>query len=398
MPDDCDYGARPGVGIGREPIFAPGLRPATPAGRARKAFGISLSIAWILWPILELATSGAPAWRMVAVYAGVGAWIAIYMGWILARIQEPTDTQNLLLLSVLLAGAVALTVADRPSWAVLFVYCATAGGIAINNDRWAARWIIGCTAVCAVVLFGVLGDPDGIGISLTATTLAIGFLLFSFGRLIRANAALRGAQEELAVRRVDDERLRFARDLHDLLGHDLSVISLKAQLARRLMERDPEAAQRELRDVEDVARHGADAGARGGLRLPPARAGLRAGRRAQCAGRGGHRLHRGARRRVAAAQPGGGPGLGRARGDDERHPPQRGAPLRDPHRGRRRGGDARGDRRRLHRRQRRRATRTARACAAWPSGPPRRAGAWTPGRGRRAATGCACRSRSARWP
>ncbi len=64
----------------------------------------------------------------------------------------------------------------------------------------------------------MLGDPDGIGISLTATTLAIGFLLFSFGRLIRANAALRSAQDEIAVRRVDEERLRFARDLHDLLG------------------------------------------------------------------------------------------------------------------------------------------------------------------------------------
>jgi two-component system sensor histidine kinase DesK len=114
--------------------------------------------------------------------------------------------------------------------------------------------VIVCTLTCAAVLFGALGDPDGIGISLTATTLAIGFLLFSFGRLIRANAALRMAQEEIAVRRVDEERLRFARDLHDLLGHDLSVISLKAQLARRLMDRDPEVALRELADVEQVAR------------------------------------------------------------------------------------------------------------------------------------------------
>ena len=208
MPDDCrsaaDWGARPGIGIGREPIFAPGLRPATPAGRARKAVGICLSMAWLLWPVLELATSGATVWRMLAAYAGIAVWVAIYMGWILARIQEPTDTQNILLLSVLLAGAVALTIADRPAWSVLFVYCATAGGISISNDRWAARWIITCTAVSADVLFGVLGDPDGSGISLTATTLASGVLLFSFGRLIRANAALRGAHEELSVLRVDE--------------------------------------------------------------------------------------------------------------------------------------------------------------------------------------------------
>ncbi len=136
------------MGRGREPLFSPGIRPATPAGRARKAFGITLSMAWILWPILELATSGASAGHMLAAYATAGVWVAIYMGWILARIQEPTDAQNIALLSVLLAIAVALTIADLPSWSVLIVYCASGGGISISNDRWAARWIIVCTAVC----------------------------------------------------------------------------------------------------------------------------------------------------------------------------------------------------------------------------------------------------------
>jgi two-component system sensor histidine kinase DesK len=250
----CDYGKHPGLRPGREPMFAPGLRPATPAGRARKALGILFSMAWLIWPLIELTTSGAPAWRMVVVLAAIGVWVAIYLVWVLGRVQEPSDRENLVFLSVLLLGAVTLTVFDRGSWSVLFVYCSSAGGISLGNDRWAARWVIFCTLICAAVLFGALGDPDGIGISLTATTLAIGFLLFSFGRLIRANAALRMAQEEIAVRRVDEERLRFARDLHDLLGHDLSVISLKAQLARRLMGRDPSAAERELTDVQEVAR------------------------------------------------------------------------------------------------------------------------------------------------
>lgn len=254
MPEDCSaYGSRPGLGPGREPLFAPGLRPATPAGRVRKAVGISLSMGWLLWPIIDLATSGSPPWRMVASYVCLAVWLAIYLGWVLGRVDDPSDREDLVWLSVLLAGAVALTAADRVAWSVLIVYCASAGGISLTNDRWAARWIILCTAVCATVLFGQ-GDPGGVGVSLTATTIAIGFLMFSFGRLIRANSALRRAQEELAVSRVDEERLRFARDLHDLLGHDLSVISLKAQLARRLMERDPDASQREMRDVEDVAR------------------------------------------------------------------------------------------------------------------------------------------------
>jgi two-component system sensor histidine kinase DesK len=50
------------------------------------------------------------------------------------------------------------------------------------------------------------------------------------------------------------ERERIGRDLHDLLGHTLSLITLKSELANRLFERDPLAARREIADVEAVAR------------------------------------------------------------------------------------------------------------------------------------------------
>ena len=66
----------------------------------------------------------------------------------------------------------------------------------------------------------VLGDRDG-------------WLLI--GGLLRSNAALRSARAELAERAVAEERLRFARDLHDLLGHDLSLIAIKAELAGKLL-------------------------------------------------------------------------------------------------------------------------------------------------------------------
>ena len=51
-----------------------------------------------------------------------------------------------------------------------------------------------------------------------------------------------------------EERLRFSRDLHDLLGHSLSVIALKSELARRLVERDPERAAAEMADINAVTR------------------------------------------------------------------------------------------------------------------------------------------------
>jgi two-component system sensor histidine kinase DesK len=68
------------------------------------------------------------------------------------------------------------------------------------------------------------------------------------------NQELNEARAELALSAVEAERARFARDLHDLLGHSLSVIAIKAELAGRLMSIDPERAAAEVADVEGVAR------------------------------------------------------------------------------------------------------------------------------------------------
>jgi two-component system, NarL family, sensor histidine kinase DesK len=62
------------------------------------------------------------------------------------------------------------------------------------------------------------------------------------------------AREEITRLAVTTERLRIARDLHDLLGHNLSLIALKSELARRLVSVAPERAIVEIRDVENVAR------------------------------------------------------------------------------------------------------------------------------------------------
>ncbi|MGQ0383206.1 MAG: sensor histidine kinase [Gammaproteobacteria bacterium] len=70
----------------------------------------------------------------------------------------------------------------------------------------------------------------------------------------RRNAALRLSQEEVRQLAQVAERERISRDLHDLLGHTLSVITLKAELAARLLEREPRRAEAEIRGVEQVSR------------------------------------------------------------------------------------------------------------------------------------------------
>jgi two-component system sensor histidine kinase DesK len=94
-------------------------------------------------------------------------------------------------------------------------------------------------------------------IALTLTVFLMGIVGVSnafIARQKRADTKLRMAHEEIEQLAAVAERERIARDLHDVLGHTLSVIVLKAELAGRLIDRDPQRATREIADVERTAR------------------------------------------------------------------------------------------------------------------------------------------------
>jgi two-component system sensor histidine kinase DesK len=89
-----------------------------------------------------------------------------------------------------------------------------------------------------------------LGVAVALASLAV----FAFTRLIRANHELAAAREEVVRMAAERERLRIARDLHDLLGHSLTTITVKAALAKRLLETDPARAAEEIGAVEQLAR------------------------------------------------------------------------------------------------------------------------------------------------
>ncbi|MEU0881446.1 histidine kinase [Lentzea sp. NPDC005914] len=87
------------------------------------------------------------------------------------------------------------------------------------------------------------------------TLLSISLGMLAVGRMMRANRALSAAQEEIAAFARTEERNRLARDLHDILGHSLTTITLKTGVARRLLESSsPERALEEIREVEHLTR------------------------------------------------------------------------------------------------------------------------------------------------
>ena len=82
----------------------------------------------------------------------------------------------------------------------------------------------------------------------------VGVVTYAVDRLRQTNIALAEARAEIARLAADNERSRIARDLHDLLGHSLTSITLKAGLAHRLSERDPGRAAKEIGAVEELSR------------------------------------------------------------------------------------------------------------------------------------------------
>lgn len=82
----------------------------------------------------------------------------------------------------------------------------------------------------------------------------LGLDMIGSTRLFGAIRELHATRAELARLAVMEERVRLARDLHDLLGHNLSMITLKSELAGRLLIQEPARASQEIHEVEEVAR------------------------------------------------------------------------------------------------------------------------------------------------
>jgi len=117
-------------------------------------------------------------------------------------------------------------------------------------------------AVVGLFTVGAVGAIEGLVLHINGWTLfysalfpiIIGAGNTFFAERNRMNRKLRKANEEIEHLAKVAERERIARDLHDVLGHTLSVITLKSELAGKLIERDPERAGKEIREVEQISR------------------------------------------------------------------------------------------------------------------------------------------------
>ncbi|MFI1027051.1 sensor histidine kinase [Streptomyces sp. NPDC020951] len=162
--------------------------------------------------------------------------------------REATSTRVALVLMGLVTCGLALGYGGN--WLLFFPLLGLATGAVLRGPQ--LRTLGTAVAVLAGAVSCVHDGWGGLTIAYaTWISTMVTAAILSLSEAVRE---LRAAREELARRAVEEERLRFSRDLHDLLGHTLSVIVVKSEAARRLAPRDMDAALSQVTDIEAVGR------------------------------------------------------------------------------------------------------------------------------------------------
>ena len=221
----------------------------------RLTAGVGLGLLFLIAPLADLYRSSIGPPRVTAISVGFALFVALYVAAMRAGDRRRISARGTVFLLVALAvlPAAMLAAGAPDSFYLLYVFFVAAAGMRLRPRS--AVVVIAVTAagvgVAASLERGQSGSATG---TLVLVILAIGAMMTAFNRQIRVNLELRSARHELARLAVTEERLRIARDLHDLLGHSLSVITLKSELAAKLLEHDPRRAAAELADVQAVGR------------------------------------------------------------------------------------------------------------------------------------------------
>ncbi|MEV7201356.1 sensor histidine kinase [Streptomyces griseoluteus] len=231
----------------------------TPVGRPpRGRRELWVKLLWIgVWlvflssPVHDLVSGGHGTAATWAGAVGLTAFVAVYLGLVFRNMGRtfsgPAVVVLLLILGVL-APLLAYTLGS--AWLGLFVYLSVACGATLPAK--ATYWAIPASAA-VMYLVGLHTDEEEAR-NLILLVVLIGFAMTGVRQLVRTTVELRKARATVAQLAANEERLRLARDLHDLLGHSLSLITLKSELAGRMLPGRPEEAAQQVADIERVSR------------------------------------------------------------------------------------------------------------------------------------------------
>ncbi|WP_051795909.1 sensor histidine kinase [Streptomyces sp. NRRL S-87] len=240
-------GALEGAGLVRI-----GERPVGRRQTVVKSLWIGIWLLYLSAPVDDMISGGHGPGAVTLGALGLAAFVAWYLVLVFRTVRQFAPRRVLLSLAVMAVQAGVLSLALGREWLVLFVYVAIASGAALP-PRY-SRWTVpGATALLAVTATAVPGGVEYL-VGLVVPALLGGFAMVAIRKMIQTTVELREARATVAALAANEERLRLARDLHDLLGHSLSLITLKSELAGRMLPDHPEKAAQQVADIEKVSR------------------------------------------------------------------------------------------------------------------------------------------------
>ncbi|MFD2674384.1 sensor histidine kinase [Gulosibacter bifidus] len=205
---------------------------------------------WLVFlaiPILLVASysTAGMAWD-IAAYAATAVFAVTYVAGA-ERLGHRAPWPQLLTWAGALVAISLVTIPSLEIRVVSYSPYVLAIGLWSSPMRRAKIWAAIVVAVSMLVVVVPLGPADGFQQMLSMSGVYIALLLMILSRLISERSiAFENMQRELATVQERDE---ISRDIHDLLGHSLTAISLKAQLASRLVDADPARAKQELDEL-----------------------------------------------------------------------------------------------------------------------------------------------------
>lgn len=206
-----------------------------------------LWLVYLLWVPIDAVFVRSTPLQWAATIVGIIFFLVIYFRawWVRGR--------QLFVVITLMALLGVLFAPINPGASVYFIYSGSFAG------RLGDRPAIGMHVIGGLLLIiaaeSLLLNLSPYFWSFAAIfTILIGLVGVHYGERERQRNKLLRAQEEIEHLAKIAERGRIARDLHDVLGHTLSVIVLKSELASKLAEQDPQRAVSEIKDVERISR------------------------------------------------------------------------------------------------------------------------------------------------
>lgn len=197
-----------------------------------------------LWMQMFYAVVGGMPWGLLAL--GVVAIVAFSYAYVMAFGRFAGLPMWMWLLAMAIPTALGVFVFHQ--WALSFLPY-FAAYLAFHLPAVRSAVLIACMSVAGFVAAFVV-DPAGKWAYLSIVTLGP-VLVWVMAQMVAAEDAKAAARKQTDI---FAERERIARDVHDVLGHSLTVINLKSELAARLVETDPEAARREIAEITSMSR------------------------------------------------------------------------------------------------------------------------------------------------